>query len=441
MITNKKEKLMQVKETENSGLKRGYKITVPASEVSSEADKRISEIAPTVKMAGFRPGKVPLAMVKKQYGQRIWGEVVDTVISSETRKLFEEKELRPALQPKIEIVSFSEGADLEYTVQLEVLPEIPEVKIKDIKLEKPVVEAKKKDVDEGLKRLVEAQKEYKSLEKERAAKKGDAVIIDYEGKVDDVAFDGGKGTGVRLVLGSGQFIPGYEDQLIGSKKGQSLDVKVTFPKDYGAENLAGKDAVFAVTVQDILEAADAKIDEEFAKKFGFDSVEKLNDAIKEQIEKDYGTVARAKMKKELFDKLETSCEFPVPEGMMEMELEALKQREGASEKKPTKKEQEKTEELARRRIRLGMFLADLGNKEKIEVTEAETRDAVFAQARNFPGQEQQILEYYQQNPQALEQLRGPILEEKVVDYIFEQVQTTEKQVSIEELQKFNEENA
>jgi trigger factor len=326
-------------------------------------------------------------------------------------------------------------------VQLEVLPEIPEVKIKDIKLEKPVVEAKKKDVDEGLKRLVEAQKEYKSLEKERAAKKGDAVIIDYEGKVDDVAFDGGKGTGVRLVLGSGQFIPGYEDQLIGSKKGQSLDVKVTFPKDYGAENLAGKDAVFAVTVQDILEAADAKIDEEFAKKFGFDSVEKLNDAIKEQIEKDYGTVARAKMKKELFDKLETSCEFPVPEGMMEMELEALKQREGASEKKPTKKEQEKTEELARRRIRLGMFLADLGNKEKIEVTEAETRDAVFAQARNFPGQEQQILEYYQQNPQALEQLRGPILEEKVVDYIFEQVQTTEKQVSIEELQKFNEENA
>lgn len=432
---------MQVNELKNEGLKREYKVTLPASELNEKVESRLKEAAKTAKIDGFRPGKVPLTLVKKKHGAAILAQVMEQAVSDATQKLIQDKKVFPVLQPKIDVNEFGEGKDLEYTVALEVYPEIPEIDISKISVEKPVVDVPEKEVEEGMERLRTSRRNFVPLKKARAAKKGDVVVIDFLGKVDDVAFDGGAAKDFRLELGSGQFIPGYEDQLIGTKAGEKKNVEVTFPENYGSKELAGKASVFEVDVKEVLEPELPEANDEFAKEIGYEDLKTLTEEIKKQIGSDYDQMARFKMKKELFDALEKLCAFEAPESMVTVEFDSLKRQAFGQEavKEDSKEHKEKLAELeaiALRRVKVGLFLSELGRKNNVEVTQDELRSAVFEQARSYPGQEQQVLEFYQKNPQVLEQLKGPILEDKVVNYIFENIKTTEKKTTAKALKDF-----
>lgn len=446
---------MKINELKKEGLRYEYEVVVPAKDMDARLESRLKDVAESTKVPGFRPGKVPLSIVKKKHGARVLGEVLENAVSESYRDLLKKNKLRPAVDPQIEIdKAFDEGKDLKYSVVVEVFPDVPDVDFSKVKLEQLAVEVGDKEIEEGLGKLKEANKEFKALATARAAKKGDTTVIDFVGKIDGEAFEGGAGQDHHLILGSNQFIPGFEDQLIGAKKGDKKAVKVTFPEDYGHKDFAGKDAVFDVEVKDILEPKEPKIDAEFAKKLSFDSVDKLREAIKERIEKDYEAACRMLTKKSLFDALNDLYDFEVPSAMLEQESTALRQHDqeehehgeecdhgkecDKEKKKPSKKELEKFEKLALRRVRLGLVLAELSQKNKITVTETELRRVILDRAANFPGQEQQIIEIYQKNPQLLDQTRGPILEDKVVDFLFEKIKPKEKKISVkefEELQK------
>lgn len=437
---------MQVKELKNKNLLREFEVTLSAGDINKKVEARLASLAKNIKIPGFRPGKVPLKIVKQKHGKDVLAEVLENAVADSSQKVMEERNIYPAMQPKIEVASFDEGKDLVYNLSLEIYPEVPEFEFDKIKLEKYVVEASEEDTEDALKRLQESQKNFVQLKKERAAKKGDAVMIDFEGKIDGVAFAGGAGKGFRLELGSGQFIPGFEDQLVGSKKGDKVVVKVKFPKDYGSAELAGKASEFDVTVHEILQEEKVKIDDELAKKFGMEDLAKLKEEIAKQIVNDFAGLARTNLKKDLFDNLDKNCPFDVPENMVELEFKSLMQTvekaEGNSKKKKAGKEDKEQEKefkaISERRVRLGILLADIGRKNNISVTEDELRRAVFEQARNYPGQEQKVIELYQKNRSALEQLKGPILEEKVVDFILGKVKITDKKVSSKELLKISE---
>jgi trigger factor len=437
---------MQVHELKNEGLKREYKVTLPAKDLNSKVENELKSTAKTIRMDGFRPGKVPLQVVRKKHGASILAEVMQRAISDATEKLLEERKIFPVLQPKIEVNdNFDEGKDLEYTVAVEVYPEIPEIAFKEIIVEKPVVDVSDKEIESGMERLLRSRRSFEPLARKRAAKEGDTVVIDFLGKVDDVPFDGGAAKDFRLELGSGQFIPGYEEQLVGTKTAEKKDVTVTFPENYGSKELAGKEAVFEVTVNEILEPKLPEVNDAFAVEVGYADLAALKEDIKKQITLDYDNMARFKMKKELFDALETLCVFEAPESMVKIELDSLQkqtaQENAGSEKndKETKEQKKELEAISLRRVKVGLLLSDLGRKNNVEVTQDEVRSEVFRMARNYPGQEQQVLEFYQKNPQALEQLKGPILEDKVVDYLFENVQTKETKISSEKLQAFMDE--
>lgn len=433
---------MKVTEIKNDGLKREYKVTLPAKEIAKKVEHKLSHLAQTMKVAGFRPGKVPLTLVRKKHGQAVLGEVLQDLVTNSSQEVLSKEKVQPALQPKIEITNaFDEGNDLEYSISLEVYPEVPEIDFSKVSLKKARVDVVKKDIDDGMERLCKAQQEFQPLKKARAAKKGDAVVIDFEGKLKGVAFAGGTAKAFRLELGSGQFVPGFEDQLIGAKKGDEKTVKVTFPKDYGSDELAGKDVEFGVTVHDILAPELPKADDAFAKKMGYDDLAALEEAIKSQIEKDFEGLSKTKLKKELFDALDGLCTFDVPEGMLKLEYDALVSSAGINPEgssKEDKKQQKEYKDLASRRVRLGIMLAETGRKGDVTISEDELRKAVFEQARSYPGQEQKVIELYQRNPQALEQLRGPILEEKVVALILEKVKLKEEKTSVKELLEFHE---
>lgn len=440
---------MQVTELKNEGLKREFEITLQAKEISKKVDERLAKVAKTIKMPGFRPGKVPLSIVKKKHGREILGEVLEHAVADSSQKVLKERELDPAVQPKIEISSYDpekEDADLVYSISFEIYPDVPEVDLAKIEIEKSIIEVTEKEVKDGMERLKQSQKNFKPIKKARAAKKGDAVVIDFVGKTDGKAFEGGAANDFQLELGSGQFIPGFEEQLEGSKKDDKVLVKVSFPKEYGSSELAGKDAEFDVTLKDILEAQTPEENDEFAKTLGMESLDKLKDAIKEQISKDFEVITRTKLKKDIFDALDNKYKFEVPESMVDMEFKSIQESAGNTEEVKKASEKEKQEqdkefkELAERRVRLGVILADLGKKNAINVSEDELRRSVFDQARNYPGQEQRVIEFYQKNREALDRLKGPILEEKVVDFVLSKVKTKEKRVTTEELLKFAQED-
>jgi len=435
---------MQVTELKNEGLKREFEITLLADDINKQVEDKVKSVAKTIKMPGFRSGKVPVSLVKKKHGQQILGEVLEHAVAHSSEKVLEERDIYPAMQPKIEVSEFDEGKDLKYNLSVEIYPEVPEVDLGKIKVKKSVVDVTDKETEEGLERLRGAQKDFNPIKGNRKSKKGDVVLIDFEGKVDGVAFEGGAGKDFKLELGSGQFIPGFEDQLIGAKKGDNVTVKVKFPENYGSKDLAGKDAEFNVDVKDVLEAQLPEVNDEFAKKFGMEDLGKLKEAISEQIAKDFENITRTKLKKDIFDSLDKAYAFEVPQSMVEMEIKSINkmsERDSAGEEK-SKKEEEKQQkefkEIAERRVRLGIILADLGRKNAITVNEDELRKSVFEQARNYPGQEQQVIEFYQKNKDALDQLRGPILEEKVVDFVLSKVKAEEEKVTVDDLIKFNE---
>ena len=437
--------LMQVTETLNEGLKRGYSIKLTAAELDKKVNEKLQEAQPDVEMKGFRKGKVPLALLKRQFGQRILGEAMQETIDGAMSKHFEDSGDRPALQPNIEMQNgekWKEGDDVEVSMTYEALPSIPDVDFSKIKLQKLVVKSDKAAVDEALDNLASSANDFKDRKKGAKAKDGDQVVIDFLGTVDGEAFEGGSSEDYPLVLGSNSFIPGFEEQLIGCKAGDDKNVKVTFPDDYGSKDLAGKNAEFACKVKNVKEPVPAKINDELATKFGAEDLKALKTQISERLESEYGGAARAVMKRQLLDALDKKVKFELPPSLVEAEAKQIAHQlfhdenpdiEGHDheEVKPSKEHNK----LAERRVRLGLLLAELGQKAEVEVSDAEMTQAIMAQSRQYPGQEKEFFEFIQKNQQMQQQLRAPIFEDKVVDHIFEQAAVTDKKVDKTELQK------
>ncbi|WP_424942886.1 trigger factor [Aliiroseovarius crassostreae] len=435
---------MQVTETLNEGLKRGYKIVVPAADLDAKVNEKLAEAQPEVEMKGFRKGKVPMALLKKQFGQRLMGEAMQESIDGAMNSHFEASGDRPAMQPDVKMTNedWKEGDDVEVEMTYEALPDIPEVDLKGIKLEKMVVKAGDADVEEALGNLAETAQDFKDRKKGAKAKDGDQVVINFLGKVDGEAFEGGAGEDYPLTLGSNSFIPGFEDQLVGAKAGDEVEVKVTFPAEYGAEHLAGKDAVFECTVNAVKEPVAAEINDELAQKFGAEDLDGLKGQISERLEAEFGGAARAVMKRSLLDELDKLVDFDLPPSLLEAEAKQIAHQLWHEENPDVQghdhPEIEPTDEhnkLAGRRVRLGLLLAELGQKAEVEVTDAEFTQAIMNQARQYPGQERQFFEFVQQNPQMRQQIQAPLFEDKVIDYIFELADVSEKEVSKDDLQK------
>ena len=436
--------MMEVKETLNEGLKRGYQIILTAAELDEKVNDKLVEAQPDVEMKGFRKGKVPMALLKKQFGPRVLGEAMQESIDGAMNQHFEDSGERPAMQPEVKMTNedWKEGDDIEVEMSYEALPEIPDVDLSKIKLERMVVKAEEKAVEEALQNLADQAPSFEGRKKGSKAKDGDQVVIDFLGKVDDVAFDGGAGDDYPLTLGSNSFIPGFEEQLVGAKAGEEVEVKVTFPAEYGAENLAGKDAVFTCTVKEVKEPKPSEIDDALATKFGAEDLAGLKTQINERLEAEYSGAARAVMKRALLDELDKAVSFELPPSLLEAEAgqiaHQLWHEENPDVEGHDHEKVEPTEEhnkLAARRVGLGLLLAELGRKQEIEVTDAEMTQAVMTQARQYPGQERQFFDFVQQNPQMRQQIQAPIFEDKVVDYVFEQATVKDKEVSKDALEK------
>jgi trigger factor len=435
---------MQVTETLNEGLKRAYTIKVDASELDAKVNEKLTEAQPEVEMKGFRKGKVPMALMKKQFGEKVMGEAMQETVDGAMQEHFEKTGDRPALQPEVKMTNedWKPGDDIEVAMSYETLPEIPDVDLAGIKLEKMVVKADKKDVDEALENLAGQAQNFEDRKKGSKAKDGDQVVIDFLGKVDGEAFDGGAAEDYPLVLGSNSFIPGFEAQLVGAKAGDDVEVKVDFPAEYQAENLAGKAAVFECKIKEVKEPKPAKLDDELAKQFGAEDLKALTAQVEERLEAEFGGAARAVMKRKLLDQLDKKVKFELPPSLLEAEANQIAHQlwhednpdvQGHDHPEIEATKEHKT--LAERRVRLGLLLAELGRKKEIEVTDAEMQQAIMNQARQYPGQERQFFEFVQQNQQMQQQMRAPIFEDKVVDYVFELAEIKEKKVKKADLEK------
>ncbi|NOD29144.1 trigger factor [Ruegeria atlantica] len=435
---------MQVTETLNEGLKRGYNIVVSAAELDEKVNEKLTEAQPEIEMKGFRKGKVPMALLKKQFGQRLLGEAMQETIDGAMNKHFEDSGDRPALQPEVKMTNedWKEGDDVEVAMSYEALPAIPEVDLKSVELEKLIVKADEAAVEEALNNLAETAQDFKARRKGSKAKDGDQIVFDFVGKVDGEEFEGGSAEDYPLVLGSNSFIPGFEEQLVGVKAEEVKDVNVTFPEEYGAEHLAGKDAVFTCTIKEVKEPVAAEVNDELAKKFGAEDLEALKSQIAERLEAEYSGASRAVIKRALLDALDEKVSFDLPPSLVEAEAKQIAHQLWHEENPeveghdhdPIEPTDEHTK-LAERRVRLGLLLAELGQKAEVEVTDAEMTQAIMNQARQYPGQERQFFEFVQQNAQMQQQLRAPIFEDKVVDYVLELAQVTDKEVSKDDLQK------
>lgn len=434
---------MQVKETLNEGLKRAYSITIPAADLEATVNEKLKEAQSEVEMKGFRKGKVPMAMMKKQFGPKVMGEAMQESVDNAMAKHFEDSGDRPAMQPEVKMVNdeWKEGDDIAVEMSYEALPAIDQPDLKAIKLEKLVVTPADADVDDALKSLAETAQNFEDRKAGSKAKDGDQITIDFSGSVDGELFDGGAAEDYPLVLGSNSFIPGFEEQLVGTKVDQELDVNVAFPAEYGAENLAGKDAVFACKVKAIKAPAAAELNDELAKQFGAEDLADLKSQITERLGSEYGGAARALMKRSLLDALDKTVKFDLPPSLVDAEAGQIAHQlwheenpdvEGHDHPEIETTDEHKT--LAERRVKLGLLLAEMGQKAKVEVTDAEMTQAIMNQARQYPGQEREYFEFVQKNQQMQQQMRAPIFEEKVVDYAFELVAVTEKSVTKEELE-------
>jgi trigger factor len=435
---------MQVTETLNEGLKRAYSIVVTASELNETVDEKLREAQPEVELKGFRKGKVPLPLLKKQFGQRLIGEAMQESIDGAMNKHFEDSGDKPAMQPEVKMTNddWKEGDDVRVDMSYEALPEVPELNLKSIKLERMVAKADDDSIKEALDNLAETSQDFKDRGKSAKAKDGDQIVIDFFGKVDDVAFEGGAADDYPLVLGSNSFIPGFEDQLVGSKLGEEKNVEVTFPEDYGNEALAGKAAMFECKIKAVKQPVAAKIDDDLAAKFGADDLKALKLQISERLEAEYAGAARAVMKRRLLDELDKLVTFDLPPSLLEAESKQIAHQLWHEENPEVKGHDhgevditEEHTELATRRVRLGLLLADLGQRANVEVSDQEMQQAMMQQARQYPGQEREFFEFIQKNDQMQQQMRAPIFEDKVIDYVFELAQVSEKDVDKEALQK------
>jgi trigger factor len=481
---------MQVVETSADGLKREFRIVVPAGELEDKVVSRLDELGRTIRLPGFRPGKVPMQILRRRYGPSVLGEVLESTVQGSSADTIREHNLRPALPPKFDIVSFGEGADLEYKMLVEVLPDIPDPNFADLGIERLVVEMPEESIDAAIARIAEQQR--KSEPVGRAAQDGDILVVDVEGRVADREIPGASGKDRQIALGSGSFIPGFEEQLIGAAPGEHRTVRVTFPEDYAAAELAGKEAEFAVDVKEVRERAPVVIDDELGKAVGLENLAELRQEVQQQMERDYAVASRLRLKRALLDKLAERYDFPVPPGMVELEFnniwaqheaEREAERQGAGdtpeeedtllgegalaegtpaaipalgEAAPAAGEEPAADanaalapggeadageegvkaeyrKIAERRVRLGLLLAEVGRSNNITVTQEEINQAITREVRRHPGYERQALDFYRQNPEAVANLRAPIFEDKVVDFIVELAKVEERRVTPQEL--------
>ncbi len=434
---------MQVTETKNEGLTRELSVRIGANDIAEKRDARLSEIGNDVTLPGFRPGKAPLTMLQKRYGKAVMSEILDAAVSDSSAQAIAERGLRPALQPSIEITSYEDGADLEYTMKIELMPEIEPTEFSEIELERLIVEVTDKEVDEALARIASQNRRSEPVQKSRKAVDGDVVVIDFVGRVDGGEFPGGAGKEHHLELGSGQFIPGFEEQMIGVSAGDHVLVKLTFPDDYSAANLAGKSAEFDVDVQEIREFVESPVDDELGVTMGFENLAKLREAVVGNLEREYSEMSRGALKRSLLDKLSELHEFEVPPGMLNAEFDAIwKQFEDAREKGKIDEDDvgRSDEELkkdyraiAERRVRLGLLLSEVGRRNNIDVSQEEVNKAILAQTQRYPGHQREVAEHFQNNPQAQAELRAPLFENKVTDFILELATMTERHGTMDEL--------
>lgn len=432
---------MQVTETLNDGLQRGYTIKVPAGDLDAKVNEKLVEARPEIEMKGFRKGKVPLALLKKQHGQRLMGEAMQEAIDGAMSEHFEKSGDRPAMQPKVEMTNeaWKEGDDVEVALSYEALPDVPEVDFSGVEIERLVVEPAEADVTDALESLAKNAQTFAA--KDGASADGDQVVFDFLGKVDGEAFEGGAAEDYPLVLGSGSFIPGFEEQLVGVTAGEEKNVEVSFPAEYQAEHLAGKAAVFECKIKEVKAPAEATIDDELAKQFGAESLDALKTQISDRLVGEYTGAARQVVKRQLLDQLDGLVSFELPPSLVEAEANQIAHQlwhednpdvQGHDHPEITPTDEHNT--LAQRRVRLGLLLAELGQREKVEVTDAEMTQAIMNQARQYPGQEREFFQFIQQNQQAQQQLRAPLFEDKVIDLILERAKVADKSVTKEELQ-------
>ena len=447
---------MQVTETVNSGLKRGFQVVVKAADLSAKADAKLKDMAGRANIKGFRPGKVPVDHLKRMYGKSVMAEVVQTTIDEQARAVYTDRKLKPAYQPEVklpeeegEVNAVIEGKqDLSFGVEVEVIPDFELKDASGLPLTKHVVEVADAHIDEAVMRIASQRKNWET--KKGAAQTGDRVTISFVGSMDGKEFDGGKGEDIPLEIGSGQFIPGFEDQLVGKKAGDELTVKVTFPETYGVKELAGKPATFATKVTAVDQPKLPVIDEDFAKSMGFENVAALRDMVKSGLAREFERMTAMKLKRDVLDALDKQYSFDLPSKLVEAEFGGIwnaltnemtrANKTFADEDTTEEKAREEYRAIAARRVRLGLVLGTMGEKEGITVNEQELQQALTARLRQFPGQEKQVYDFYRKNPNALVELRGPIFEQKVVDFIVSKATVTDKTVSKDELQKMVEDD-
>lgn len=428
---------MNIKELKNEGLNREYEVEIPAKEILERVEKEIEDKQSEFKMPGFRDGKVPLDMIRKKIGPELLTKTIEQEVDTYLKKLFEEKNIRPALQPVVEVESFDDKSALKFNVKVEILPPVPSVDWTKIELETFKINITDEDLSRAHQDILANFKNFEDAPKTHAARKGDAVVIDFVGKSEGKEFEGGKGEGIRLEIGSNQFIPGFEDQLIGAKEGADLKVRVVFPKDYNAKDLAGKPAVFEVKIKKVLMPESVEnLNDDFAKKLGVDSMDKLNEMIKQKIESDFNGIARLRMKKQLFDTIDKDHKFEVPEGMFKIDFDVMwnevqaqkKSNPAAFKGKKLDEMKEEYKEIAKRRVRLGIILAETAKDNEIEIDDSDIQQAIYSEAMMRPGQEKMVLDFYKK-AENVERLKGPILEEKAVDFILTKIKRKESEIS------------
>ncbi len=436
---------MKIEETTTEGLRRAYAITIQAKDIDAAVDAEVKKIAPQVRMPGFRPGKVPANLVKKMHGEAIHGQVVNEQITGAVDKLMKDKKLRPAMQPRVEFgTDYERGKDATLTVDLEVLPEIAAPSTAGIELEKLTVPVSEAEVDEAVANIAGQQKSWKDAPKTKKAADGDQVIIDFTGSIDGTEFDGGKAEETPLVIGAGRFIPGFEEQLAGAKAGDDKTITVTFPAGYAAKELAGKKGQFAIHVHKVQVEEATRVDEDFAKSLGLESLEQLRGLLKGQLEQELGGLTRTAMKRQLLDTLASGHSFAVPQGMVEAEFEqiwAQLQQEAANDENPAaalkeiESEKEDYRAIAERRVRLGLLLSEIGQANGVQVTQAEMSMLIQQAAQQYrPEDRDRFMELIRTNDMAAAQLRAPLYEDKVVDFLFDKAEVSEREVTREELQ-------
>jgi len=476
---------MQITETSAEGLKREFRVVVPAGELEEKVTSRLGEIGRTIHLRGFRPGKVPMQILRQRFGTSVLGEVLENTLQGTSAEAIRDHNLRPALPPKVDIVSFSEGTDLEYKMSLEILPDIPEPSFADLEIERLVVEVPDEDVDRAIERMAEQQRKTEVVE--RPAESGDIIVVDVEGRSGEQEIPGASGKDRQILLGAGGFLPGFEEQLTGAAAGEHRTVHVTFPEDYGVPDFAGKEAVFEIDVKEVRQRLPVVIDDELGKAVGLENLAELRDEVRQQMQRDYGVASRLRLKRSLLDKLAQSYDFAVPPGMVELEFDNIwrqheAEKESADQPAPAIPEADSTvggeaasvpaptdqspaasvapaegvsaegqtgelqvgaeedeglkadyHRIAERRVRLGLLLAEVGRSNNITVTQDELNQAITREARRHPGYERQVLDFYRQNPEAVANLRAPIFEDKVVDFIIELAKVEERKISPQEL--------